>query len=561
MATVLIASLGDSPVVVTAMFDLLKREKKGIDRLEVLYPGESIALLGYDDLIRKSLEHECEMEGIPLDSEDVSGEDAAYEFLHKLYRQLSIHQKNEDAIYLSLAGGRKSMAALMALLAPLFPCVRGLYHILDEDEGKKEDHFLSTEQLYKARLEDVDKQRLLFPPHERVKLIPIPYEKQRLSDEVRSLLHNPITNEQLDELWERDAEQAEVVEFYSPLTQSSDEGGLLTVELTRSAIEQYEKLKGDATRRRRFMTCFKQMRYARRLMSGLRTNKEEGPHGSFFYKPLGRTFHFYKSHMHTTERPVYHTEPQDIAATSAAFIKKVVISELEFKKSGRYRSLEEIVTRPKFSLEGRVNFDRVFPEESGSQEHILIVPLATSPMVATQLYQLYIDLYSDRGDKVHSVILVHTQDANVRASVEIACDAFKNAGVTCNAASLKEWDDIDTPKACADYQAFLEQTIRTTRQQNPSCQIELTISGGRKGMAALATFAAQQQGIRHVVHTVIHERINDKVFEETTVKELKKLERTNNKKMRDDRLFLRAYKDDKDDFALFKIPVIPAQKG
>ncbi len=98
MATVLIASLGDSPVVVTAMFDLLKREKKGIDRLEVLYPGESIALLGYDDLIRKSLEHECEMEGIPLDSEDVSGEDAAYEFLHKLYRQLSIHQKNEDAI-------------------------------------------------------------------------------------------------------------------------------------------------------------------------------------------------------------------------------------------------------------------------------------------------------------------------------------------------------------------------------------------------------------------------------------------------------------------------------
>lgn len=561
MATVLIASLGDSPVVVTAMFDLLndllQKENKGIDRLEVFYPEESEALVvGYEDLIYKSLQQKCIVEGIPLDYEDVGGEDAAYDFLHKLYLQLDMHQKNGDVVYLSLAGGRKSMAALMALLAPLFPCVKELYHILDKDEDKKGHHFWSTRQLYEAS--PADQQRLLFPPHERVKLIPIPYgEKQHPSEEVRSLLYT-ITDEQLDELWERDAEQAEMVEFYSPLTQGNDEGGLLTVELTGNAAKQYQDLlKRDVNRGRKFTTCFKQMHYARRLMAGLRTNKEDGPHHRFFYKPLGLTFHFYKSHEHATERAVYHTEPQDIAATSEAYIKKVVISELEIEVSGRYRSLKEIVSSPKFSLEERVNFDRAFPEESGSQEHILIVPLATSPMVATQLYQLYID----RGYKVHSVILVHTQHADVRASVEIARDAFEGVGVTCNAVPLEGWDDIDTPKACAAYQALLEQTIRTTRQQNPSCQIELTISGGRKGMAALATFAAQQQGIRRVVHTVIYEHMSDKVSEETTVEELKKLVRTNNKKKRDDRLFLRAYKDDKDAFVLFKIPVIPAQKG
>jgi CRISPR-associated Csx14 family protein len=139
MATVLMASLGDSPVVVTAMFDLVK-EKTKIDRLEVFYPGESLALLGYEELIRKALQQKYKqqdfsVEGIPLDYEDVSGEDAVYDFLRKLYTQLAMHQKSGDVVYLSLAGGRKSMAALMALLAPLFPCVRELYHILDKDEG------------------------------------------------------------------------------------------------------------------------------------------------------------------------------------------------------------------------------------------------------------------------------------------------------------------------------------------------------------------------------------------------------------------------------------------
>ena len=48
---------------------------------------------------------------------------------------------------------------------------------------------------------------------------------------------------------------------------------------------------------------------------------------------------------------------------------------------------------------------------------------------------------------------------------------------------------------------------------------------------------------------------------ETKVKELERLARVNQMETRDDRLFLRAYKDNKDDFILFKIPVIPAQKG
>ncbi len=544
MATVLIASLGDSPVVVTAMFDLLQEEKKGIDQLMVFYTTEELPLIGYEDMILKPLQQRCKVDGIALDANDVGSEEASYEFLRKLYLQLDNHQRNGDRVYLSLAGGRKSMAALMALLAPLFPCVKELYHILDKDEGKKGHHFWSTRRLCDLPTEE-DKHRHLFPSHERVKLISIPYgESQHLSAEVKSLLYN-ITEEQLEELWERDAEQAKAIKYHR------DQGKIISVELTKDVAKQYREMcKFDVTHANNFAICFEQMHFASYL--------NQHSHDIYPHKRLH--FHYYKRHR-TVERPVFHTEPIDIKANPEASFERVVVSALPIEIEGSYPGLEKIVKKLKFPLETEKLEDILPQEHIESKGLILIIPLGTSPMVATQLYQLY----TDRGNKVHSVILVHTQNPDVLDSVEIACDAFKGAVVDCKPIPLEGWEDIDTPEACAAYQTLLEQTlkqtIQNTRRQNPSCQIELTISGGRKGMAALATFAAQRLGIHHVVHTVIHERLSDKVYEETTIEELKKLERTNNTPERENRLFLRKYEADKDAFVLFNIPILPAQKG
>lgn len=538
MANVLIASLGDSPVVVTAMFDLLQKENKGIDHLEVFYPNNDFAIVGYEDLICKLLPQKCEKEniqceidGILLDHNDVGAEDAAYDFLHKLYQRLDEHQKNGNIVYLSLAGGRKSMAALMALLAPLFPCVKALYHILDQDEGKK-GHFLSTQKLYDLSV--ADQQRCLFPSSERILLLPIPYgREQQLSAEDKSRLF-ALTEEQLGEMWERDPEQAAAIKTHT----DGIPGEILRVELTKEVAEQYRQfLRSGGIHGKRFGICFYQMHFEDYRIR----NAHQAP-----YKYKGRTFHYYKR-PHTDERPVFHIE------TTEGNIKKVVVSALPIEIQGKtpsYPPLKELVDHLEFPLK-----TEVFETEE-AREHILIIPLATSPMVATQLYQLYID----KGYKVHSVILVHTQHRDVRASVQIVREAFASAGITCEAVPLEGWDDIDTADACTAYQALLEQTIQRMRDQYPSYLIELTISGGRKGMAAMATFAAQQQDIRRIVHTVIHERISDKVNEETTVEELKKLARTSSKKLRDDRLFLRAYQDEKDAFVLFNIPVIPCRK-
>jgi CRISPR-associated Csx14 family protein len=544
MATVLIASLGDSPVVVTAMFDLLSQERT-IDQLIVFYTSEEISFIGYDDMIYKPLRQRCKVDGVALDANDVGSEEASYEFLRKLYLHLNEYQRNGDSVYLSLAGGRKSMAALMALLAPLFPCVKGLYHILDVDEGKKGHHFWTTRRLYDLPTEE-DKHRHLFPSHERVKLISIPYgESQHPNKEVKSLLFN-ITEEQLEELWERDAEQAKAIKYHR------DQGKIISVELTKDVAKQYREMcKFDETHAKNFAICFEQMHFASYL------NKHS--HDIYSHKHLH--FHYYKRHR-TVERPVFHTEPIDIKANPEASFKRVVVSALPREIEGSYPALEKIIKKLKFPLETE-KLEDILPQE---KELILIIPLGTSPMVATQLYQLY----TDRGDKVHSVILVHTQHCDVLSSVAIAQDAFKGIGIDCNPIPLKGWGDIDTSKACEAYQILLEKTIQDTREQNPSCQIELTISGGRKGMAALATFAAQNLGIHHVVHTVIHDpithninekTISDRVSEDTTIEELKRLEHTGNKQERDKRLFLRAYEQDNDAFVLFNIPVIPAQKG
>ena len=115
MENVLIATLGESPIVVTAMYDLLKKEKGlAIDRVVVLHPNDTQeqALISFAfDLIRQVLQdtHECSVIPEPLPLEDVATEPDTFYFLRTLYRLLNDELKNANNVYLSLAGGRKNM--------------------------------------------------------------------------------------------------------------------------------------------------------------------------------------------------------------------------------------------------------------------------------------------------------------------------------------------------------------------------------------------------------------------------------------------------------------------
>ena len=105
---------------------------------------------------------------------------------------------------------------------------------------------------------------------------------------------------------------------------------------------------------------------------------------------------------------------------------------------------------------------------------------------------------------------------------------------------------------CNLYLERLTSVITETREDNPDKNIHLSLSGGRKGMAALTLFAAQQANIDTVYHTLITDvDLEEKIEKETTLIELQKLTRFQQVQ----RLFLDDY--DQSKFELVRVPVIP----
>ena len=173
-------------------------------------------------------------------------------------------------------------------------------------------------------------------------------------------------------------------------------------------------------------------------------------------------------------------------------------------------------------------------------------------MVATQLYTLL----SERENRdIQEVILLYPGGADsVITAVRIAKDAFEFEGIKCTKKPIQELADIASTKDCETYQKALEQIIVDARQQHPDCHIDLALSGGRKGMAAMALFAAQRTQLREVYHTLIADealdsRVEDntqgKAFDEKTQEQI------------NDHLFLHAYAAQKEAFRLFKVPMGP----
>ncbi len=165
MSNILVASLGKSPIVVTAMYKLLReRENIPVDSIMVLYPEGDDVQWGYV-MIEEALNGKCPLNCLTLRFKDINGESESYEFLQLLVLQLQAYQRQDDSVYLSLAGGRKNMSALMALVVPFFPCVKRLYHVLDVDEVNNDGdvhHFKSVTQL--LDFSEAMRKEAFFPP-------------------------------------------------------------------------------------------------------------------------------------------------------------------------------------------------------------------------------------------------------------------------------------------------------------------------------------------------------------------------------------------------------------
>ena len=554
MENVLIASLGESPIVVTAMYDLLTvQEGLEINKVVVLHP-EGLISLAFD-LIQEALKDRCEVISERLPFEDADNEADSFTFLQTLYRLLNDAQKSGDTLYLSLAGGRKNMSALMALLVPLFPCVKGLYHVIDKDETSHRYHFKSIEEI----LDLSDDDRLayfLFDSDQlkRLNLVEIPYgEQQQVSEAFRSLLFT-LTDEELDDLWDKDPQKAEIAETYLHITQEPAFTPVLQIRLTNRARDEYEQMsRHNAPQASRFARCFEQMKDPYHLYEAIK--------GSGFSRD-SYSFHFYKRRR-TVERPFYHTEPQSIhLLPKRAKVDTVVISGLAIEHGdGSYKPTGDELLRAFDPEEATVPLEAILPAGASAEltpvsESVLVVPLGTTPMIATQLYTLL----TYQGSNIRKVVLVYPANSQeIKNGADLLEKAFEDegTGVSCLREVVPGYADIDSKQACLAYEKTLEDAIDALRKDY---QVELALSGGRKGMAALAMFVAQRKGIRYIYHTLINDKqLSDKVERETTISALRGTQVS--KQVRNDRLFLREYQGNGPytKFVLFRIPVLPAK--
>ncbi len=530
---ILIAALGEHPAVVTGMVKAL-REVEGleIDTLHVLHTedsGKDISALCYP-LVEIFLEDQCSVFPYPLPFADPNTREKSVTFLQSLTGLLSQYSDpGRYRVYLSLAGGRKNMSALMALVTQFFPAVRGLYHLLDRREGPRAG-FPSCEEIDHMPTEQ--QWQTFDPPLEYLNLVSIPYPGAFANHS--ELWHFLKTFDVQDEQPSISLPpEAEV--FFRAVFDPGKRERPLEVWLSQTAYDQYHAWAAQGSHYAgEFLTCFKQMREPRRLRDRI--------HGTF------GEYHFYKR-PRTRERPFFYTEPNPIHMYPNRSVDQVVVCGLAVEQgNGQYKpAAEELLL-----LIDRQPYKQL--SELEERDLVLLVPLGKSPMIATQTYTLLHESEEEGRPNIPTVAVLYPQcSAIIRNGVRMLRKQFERRDVEFIEYPIDELRDVDSETACKTYLRDLLSTIDDLRSKYPDRELALSLSGGRKGMSALTLFAAQRAGIERLYHTLIKAPdLEERVEEETTLAALDKLA-TDDDRAR--RLFLQAY--DSDQFELFPIPIIP----
>ena len=526
---VLIATLGESPIIVTSMVKALQ-VKKGvrIDQLHVIHPqSEKLIDLGYD-IVEEHLEGQCVVVSCPLPFPDTSSHETSMEFLQNLSGLIQSHEHEGNNVYLSLAGGRKNMSALMAVTCQFFKCVRGLYHILDKHEDNStKRNFHSIEAFFDFG--DEERNEKLSPPAEDLILVEIPYP--HLSNSVA--LRRYFSETQADPNEPTPVEiEGELDAFYREIFQKENREifqkiELLGVYLSEEAHRRYKKV-GGGEKSKRLKNCFRSMQNPQTL--------EKHTHPLSNSKTDCKCFKM----GDTDERLFYYqTDSRIVAAT-------ITPHDEEYKQIANGN-------KPLWSHD----HPAVVPSSELEDDSILIAPLGKSPMVVTQTFTL---LSKCEGAKIKKVVVVHPKNAEIRNGVNLLREAFRQKGRKQGFERLKdpnffqpiEIKDIQDLASDDDCKTYLEELVSVIETAQ-SKSIYLSLSGGRKGMTALTLFAAQHANIDAVYHTLITDiDLEKKIEEETTVTTLQSLS-SRAKKVQ--RLFLDTYDESK--FELFRVPVIP----
>jgi CRISPR-associated Csx14 family protein len=531
MSTILIATLGKSPIVVTALVKALVTQKAiplPIEEVHVIHPENPWVKKGYRLIEEYLLEtYEIPANSCSLPFEDPNTPEDCLTFLQKLGDILENYEYRSQDVYLSLAGGRKNMSALMAVMGQFYACVKGLYHLLDRQEESRTNFYpIKT-------LVDMPKEQWrekMGPPAEDLNLISIPY--YRFADPVA--LRKYFSAKERNEDFAVQFNIEEIAdEFYSNIFQKKQKEPLLDLYLSQTAHNKYLELyKMDTNTTNNFRDCFNEMRYPGVLTGQGRL------HGTFPSKE-GPSFHFYKKRR-TVERPFYYRETS-----------RVIVAELT---SHQDKSYEELSARLDQGFKPSIQDYR--PDKSlfqlESKDNILLTTLGKSPLVVTQTYLLL----RKEGVNIQKVAVVYPEKGggvfeNILGWLKSFFDKEK---VEMIRYPVPGFADTDSREACEKFLEVMVQAIDNLRDNHPDWRIHLSLSGGRKGMSALALFSAQRSGIPLVYHTLVKdEALEERLEGEGSYEYLSGLSPGERRK------HLRLEPYDREQMILFEIPVIPLQ--
>jgi len=168
---VLISSLGESPAVVTETVDALEREGVEIGLVVTIGTSDWKVELSEDVLSNEFKNYYGEQISYypyRTKAQDLIEQADHIEFLREVAFQIRYYRSFAN-VYLSLAGGRKTMSAAMTIAAQIYGA-RALFHIIPLD--KEIEELGNIEKLIKLPSE-IQKE-ILHPPADRIKLVRLP---------------------------------------------------------------------------------------------------------------------------------------------------------------------------------------------------------------------------------------------------------------------------------------------------------------------------------------------------------------------------------------------------
>jgi hypothetical protein len=544
MANVLIATLGASPIVVTAMVKALHAERGiAIDTLHVLYPGSADERRigeGYT-MIAEHLRTVCTVQPHALPFADPNSSATSIAFLQILVDLLDACEQAGDTVYLSLAGGRKNMSALLGVISQFYPCVAGLFHLLDRfDADPQRRHFFSIPQL--AEMTAARRAEKLDPPLEHLCLVDLPYQPFAQADELRRYLAGGTDREtQPDAAAEpfRLEVSDEAAAFFGTVFRPNRSADLLEVWVSHTAYAHFKQIRMtcDEQRVRTFWKYLRQVADTDALRSHITVPAPTAPEQE-------QTFYLY-SEAGKRERLLLTTRPGPVHQPGSQVDTVVVCGLALAQADGSCEpALDELMAHADTRPFRNVN-------ALSSDEAVLLVPIGESPMIATQTCTLL----EAEGFTVTQMALFYPQGFTpARNSVDLLEDHCRRRKLPCKRYPVR-LKDLDSRAACDTYGAALLTTIYELRTRFPTQQLVLSLSGGRKGMSVLALVAAQYAEIERVYHTLISDpALEDQIEAETGMDSLRKLGPT----QQAEHLWLDAY--DRTKFTLFRIPVIPVKR-